>query len=290
MAAIAIKGLLTRLSPDQQNALYDLVNTWLTSEKVLPLFHKPSIRLKLYFSAFTTWPFFLLDQPAAAWSSGLRPVRGGRAGELRPPPRRPAAPPGERDTPGQLWRRTSIIVLFMVRCRLDPRHWRWWIFLSCRSPRRRRRKELTGCSSPSSPSSPSSANTAACWSSESLMKHSAKSGVKKSHTCTCWNSELNCNKIRVQLLNTYIFHDYLTHIPLRPRWSPPSLPPLLGLADRLAAFWPAVRRPQAGGAVGCLEGGSDGASATGIGHHLHHRKTWQEGKTDWLPATLFPLR
>lgn len=38
MAAIAIKALLTRLSPDQRNTLYDLVNTWLTSEKVPPLF------------------------------------------------------------------------------------------------------------------------------------------------------------------------------------------------------------------------------------------------------------
>ncbi|XP_075867628.1 small subunit processome component 20 homolog [Nelusetta ayraudi] len=33
MAAIAIKALLSRLSPDHQNALYDLVNTWLTAEK-----------------------------------------------------------------------------------------------------------------------------------------------------------------------------------------------------------------------------------------------------------------
>lgn len=46
MAAIAIKALLTRLNSDQQNALYDLVNTWLTAEKVPPLFLKASIWLK----------------------------------------------------------------------------------------------------------------------------------------------------------------------------------------------------------------------------------------------------
>lgn len=47
MAAIAIKALLTQLSSDQQNGLYDLVNTWLTAEKVPPLFLNASIQLKL---------------------------------------------------------------------------------------------------------------------------------------------------------------------------------------------------------------------------------------------------
>lgn len=120
------------------------------------------------------------DQPAATRRSDLRPVCGGRAGELWPPPRRPVAPPGEGDRPGQLRRRASVLVLLIIHRHFKPWHWRW-IFLSRRLPRRRRRRERIGCSSPFSPSSPSFANTAACWSLESLTTRSTKSGVKKSH-------------------------------------------------------------------------------------------------------------
>lgn len=44
MAAIAIKALLSRLSTDHQNALFDLVNTWLTAEKVAPFLQSTLFR------------------------------------------------------------------------------------------------------------------------------------------------------------------------------------------------------------------------------------------------------
>lgn len=73
MAAIAIKALLSRLSPDHQNALYDLVNTWLTAEKVTS-FSRSAL---LGFDSSSTGFFSNIDDVAfslrpACGASGLR--------------------------------------------------------------------------------------------------------------------------------------------------------------------------------------------------------------------------
>lgn len=58
MAAIAIKALLSQLSTDHLNALYDLVNTWLTADKVASFFYEApcfhSTRILLHFSLMLT--------------------------------------------------------------------------------------------------------------------------------------------------------------------------------------------------------------------------------------------
>ena len=70
----------------------------------------------------------------------------------------------------------------------------------------------------------------------------------------------------------------------RSHWSPPAVPSLLGVADRLAAFRSAVCSPSGGAAGRSLERRGGRCFTPVSGYSLHHKQPGQEGEAKDQPT------
>lgn len=94
-----------------------------------------------------------------------------------------------------------------------------------------------------------------------------------------WGKELaqNCSlgyRHRLHFLTSVTFSA------LRSHRSPPELPSLLGVADRLAALWSAVRGAAGGAAGQQVERRGCRCFSSVRGHRLHHHQPGQEGRSE----------
>lgn len=102
MVALAIKSLLNQLDLQHQNSMFNLVNTWLTGEKVSRKTKRWKRSAEMCFgpNGLRLWAF--VAGSAATRSSGLWAVCGGRRGKVQPETGRPDTSHRERDPHFQL--------------------------------------------------------------------------------------------------------------------------------------------------------------------------------------------